>query len=133
MDRYEELAEEAKNIQSYAEMTMSDNPVEAVQRGNDLIVYLARTSEMLAEAKRMLNDARKSECMEVIREFIVDQKLSAKVQNSLIDGLCSRQQYLVDWLDRLNSTCTHQLDWCRSLVSKHKEELRLSNIGKEFN
>jgi len=127
------LKDEAKEIQDFLEITMSDNPVEIVERGNDLIVYLARTSAMLAEAKRQLNESLKNESMRVIRDFIIDQKLSAKVQNALIDGLCSEQRYIVDWIERINATCVHQIDWCRTLVSKYKEEMRLTNIGKEFN
>lgn len=126
------LKEEAQEIQKFLEITMGDNPVEITERGSDLVVYLARTSNMLAEARRQLNEAKKNETMSVIRDFIIDQKLSAKVQNALVDGLCSDQQYLVDWIDRLNATCTHQIDWCRTLISKYKEEMRLNNLGKEF-
>ena len=128
----EELLKEAEEIQKFLEITMSDNPVEVVERGNDLIVYMARTGQMLADAKLILNKQKKNEAMSVIREFIIDQKLSAKVQNALIDGLGRDTQYLVDWIERLNAACVHQLDWCRSIVSKNKEELRLSNLGKEF-
>jgi hypothetical protein len=132
MRTYEDLHKEAGDIQSFLEITMSDNPIEVVERGNDLIVYMARTGQMLADAKLMLNESKKNESMDVIRQFIVDQKLSAKVQNALIDGLAREKQYLVDWIERLNASCTHQLDWCRSIVSKNKEEMRLSNLGKEF-
>lgn len=111
---------------------MSDDPQEVVERGNDLIVYLARTTKMLADAKLILNEAKKDQCMEVVGRFIIDHKLSAKVQNALIDGLAREQQYLVDWIERLNACITHQIDWCRSMVSKNKEEMRLNNIGKEF-
>lgn len=127
------LEEEAKQIQDYLEITMSDNPQEVVERGNDLIVYLARSGEMLSEAKRILNEKKMSQSMQVIKDFILDNKLSAKVQNALIEGLCANEQKLVDWLDRINATCVHQIDWCRTCVSKQKEEMRLSNLGKEFN
>lgn len=132
MSTYEDLLKEAGDIQSFLQITMSDSPVEVVERGNDLIVYMARTGQMLADARLLLNEAKKNEAMEVIRQFIIDQKLSAKVQNALIDGLARDKQYLVDWIERLNAACTHQLDWCRSVVSKNKEEMRLSNLGKEF-
>jgi len=36
----------------------------------------------------------------------------------------------VDWLDRLNSASVHQLDWCRSVLSKHKEEMKIT--GYQF-
>jgi hypothetical protein len=124
--------EEAQQIQDFLEITMSDSSAEVVNRDNDLVVYIARTGEMLAQAKLALNEAMKNEAMQVIKDFIIDKKLSAKVQNALIDGLCKEQKYMVDWLDRLNTTCTHQLDWCRTLVSKNKEEMKYNNIGKEF-
>lgn len=127
------LQSEAQEIQEFLEITMSDNPQEVIERGNDLQVYMARTGKMLADAKYILNEQKKQETMDVVREFIIDQKLSAKVQNALIDGLCKDAQYLVDWIDRLNAACTHQLDWCRSVNSKNKEEMRLNNLGKDFN
>lgn len=129
----EGIRNEAQQIQEFLEMTMSDNPQEVIERGNDLQVYMARTGKLLADAKYILNDQKRHETMDIIRDFIIDQKLSAKVQNALIDGLCKEEQYLVDWIDRLNAACTHQLDWCRSVNSKNKEEMRLTNIGKEFN
>lgn len=128
-----EIRNEAQQIQEFLEITMSDNPQEVIERGNDLQVYMARTGKLLADAKYILNDQKRHETMNIIRDFIIDQKLSAKVQNALIDGLCKEEQYLVDWIDRLNAACTHQLDWCRSVNSKNKEEMRLTNIGKEFN
>lgn len=130
---FEELTKEAQKIQDFLEITMSDDPQEVIERGSDLQVYMARTGKMLADAKYILNEQKRNETMDIVRDFIIDQKLSAKVQNALIDGLCRETQYLVDWIERLNAACTHQLDWCRSVNSKNKEEMRLSNLGKEFN
>ena len=132
MTDYQRLKEEAQQIQDFLEITISDNPQEVIERGNDLQVYMARTGKMLADAKYILNEQKRTETMNVVQEFIIDQKLSARVQNALIDGLCKEAQYLVDWIDRLNAACTHQLDWCRSVNSKNKEEMRLNNLGKEF-
>ena len=128
----EKLRREAQELQDFLEITMSDDPQEVIERGNDLQVYMARTGKMLADAKYMLNKQKHQDTMNIVREFIIDQKLSAKVQNAMIEGICKEWQYLVDWIERLNAACTHQLDWCRSVNSKNKEELRLSNIGKEF-
>lgn len=133
MEQYEQLMKEAQQMQDFLEVTMSDNPQEVVERGTDLIVYLARSAKMLADAKLILNKQKQDETMNIVREFIIDQKLSAKVQNALIDGLCRDTQHLVDWLERMNAAITHQLDWCRSVVSKNKEEMRLTHLGREFN
>lgn len=132
MEEYDKLMKEATEMQSFLEITMSDNPHEVIERGNDLVVYLSRSAKMLADAKLILNKQKQAETMNIVRDFIIDKKLSAKVQNALIDGLCRDIQYLVDWLERMNAAITHQLDWCRSVVSKNKEEMRLTNIGREF-
>lgn len=132
MEEFDKLMKEATEMQSFLEITMSDNPQEVIERGNDLVVYLSRSAKMLADAKLILNKQKQAETMNIVRDFIIDKKLSAKVQNALIDGLCRDIQYLVDWLERMNAAITHQLDWCRSVVSKNKEEMRLTNIGREF-
>ena len=117
------LIDECREIDAYMGVTPSDNIEEIVERGNDLIVYIARTGKMLADAKYHLNAMRKAEIMEIIK-LIVPEKLSAKVQNALIDSVAREQQYIVDWADRLNRTAVHQLDWCRTIISKAKAEMQ---------
>ena len=120
----EKLFAEAEQIQKYCEITPSDNPEEIMDRIRDIGVYIARTGKMLADAKYHLNRKRKDETMLLIEKILADKKLSAKVQNSLIDSICRDEQYLVDWLERLNRTATHQQDALRSLISYEKEMLR---------
>lgn len=128
----DKLIKECEEIQSFLEITMTDQPADVVNRGCDLAAYLARTAKMLADAKKLYNGRKKDEILEAIA-YISDAKLSAKVQNAIVDSICQEEKYLVDWIDRLNATCTHQLDFVRSLMSKNKEELRLTQLGKEFN
>ena len=128
----DKLIKESEEIQSFLEITMSDESVEVINRGCDLAAYMARTGKMLADAKKLYNGRKKEEILETIT-YISDCKLSGKVQNALVDSICQEEKYLVDWIDRLNATCTHQLDFCRSIISKNKEELRLTQLGKEFN
>ncbi|GAB6121121.1 hypothetical protein [Dysgonomonas termitidis] len=51
---------------------------------------------------------------------------TSKAVNKIIDSLCKEEQYLVNWCERLNRSATHQLEWCRTLISKAKEEMRLA-------
>lgn len=132
MTPFEELKREAEEIQSLTEITPSGEIEEAVQRGNDLVVYIARTGTMLAEARYYLNQKMNDETIKLIERILSKEKLSAKVQNALMDSICKEEQYLVDYIERLNRTCTHQMEWCRTIVSKGKEEMRLNNIGREF-
>ena len=120
---FTDLIGECRTIDEFMGVTPSDNIEEIVERGNALIVYINRTGKMLADAKYHLNIARKNEIMEVLQQ-IIPEKLSAKVQNALVDSIAREQQFLVDWCERLNRTAVHQLDWCRTLISKAKQEMQ---------
>ncbi|MDR1130587.1 MAG: hypothetical protein LBK96_06360 [Prevotellaceae bacterium] len=126
---YENLFAEAGRIQSFSEISVSDSPQEIAERIGDLGVYIARTGKMLADAKYHLNAKRKDETVELIRKTLAVNQLSAKVQNSLVDSICREEQYLVDWLERLNRALTHQQDAMRSLLSYEKENLRITKTG----
>lgn len=129
---FEDLLAEADKVQQFVEITMSGDMNEAVERGNDLQVYMARTGEMLAEAKHWLNTRMESETMKAVKEILAAGKLSAGVQNAMIGSKCKNEQYLVDKVERLNRTCTHQLEWARTVVSKGKAEMQAFG-GREFN
>ncbi|MDR0288259.1 MAG: hypothetical protein LBI03_11230 [Clostridiales bacterium] len=126
---YNELSKEAGQIQSFCEITVGDNPQEIAERIADLGVYIARTGKMLADAKYHLNQKKKDETVELIVKLISKDKLSAKVQNALIDSICKDEQYLVDWIERLNRACVHQQEAMRSLLSYEKENLRITKTG----
>ena len=120
---FTDLIDECRTIDEFMGITPSDNIEEIVERGNALIVYINRTGKMLADARYHLNTVRKSDIMKIIQE-IIPEKLSAKVQNMLVDASALEQQFLVDWCERLNRTAVHQLDWCRTLISKAKAEMQ---------
>jgi ethanolamine utilization protein EutA (predicted chaperonin) len=132
MTPFSDLKIEAEEMLDYATLNISGDIEEAVDRGNTLIVYISRSGQMLAEAKYYLNKKLHDETMKVIKRILAEGKLSAKVQNALMDSICKDEQFLVDSIERLNRSLTHQMEWCRTLVSKGKEEMRLSNVGKEF-
>ncbi len=119
----EGLEEEAKEIDSFLNITCSDNPEEVIERGNDLAVYISRTGKMLADAKYWKDKALTES---IIRELGRQAGCPASVLKQLVDAACKRENYLVNWIERLNKAATHQLDWLRSVLSKAKEELRLS-------
>jgi len=121
-----ELDKEAGDIQAYLDITMSDDPAEAVQRGNDLAVYISRTGKMLADARMHQDQRIKSTIMIKLKEIGKDANVPATTMNNLIKSSCYMENYLVTWIDRLNRTATHQLEWCRTLVSKAKEEMKYS-------
>jgi hypothetical protein len=126
---YQELLSEVKEIQSFSEITVSDNPQEIAERIVALEVYIARTGKMLADAKFHLLEKQKDESIKLLERIFSKQKLSAKVQNAIIEPICIDERYLVSWIERLNRAVTHQHDGMRSLLSYEKENLRVTKTG----
>lgn len=123
------MIQEIEEIQKYLEITCSDNPEEITQRIRELSAYLARTAYLLQEAKYALRRKKASEIGEIVVRIAKEQFLSAKAQNALVDSIAAEEHRAVDWLDRLNAACTHQIDAMRSLLSYEKEQLRLRDSG----
>ena len=52
----DKISEELAAIDAFLNITMSEEVQEAVLRGNDLAVYIARTGKLLADAKYHLRE-----------------------------------------------------------------------------
>lgn len=124
-----EIIRELKEIQSYLEIQCSDNPDEVIERIKTISIYQARSGFMLAEAKRKYREKRSSEISEKVIEIARQNFLSAKAQNAIVESIAKEEAYLVDWIDRLNASCTHQQDALRSILSYEKEQLRITKSG----
>lgn len=124
----EQIFQELTDIDGFLGITMSENAEEAVQRGNDLAVYVARTGKLLADAKYWLNEAMNSETMQTLRDTAKEAKATATAINALVNSLCKEERYLVDWSERCNRTATHQLSWCVTVISKAKAEMQMSGM-----
>ena len=129
MDKLNELRERAKELQIFLETESSNNPEELTDRILKLMSYIAYSGEMLAEAKKLLRSRKSSEISKTIIAIAKEQCLSASVQNALLDSICDDEAFLVDFIERVNRTATHQLDGCRSLLSYEKEQLKQVNYG----
>ena len=121
--------EEAQEMQAYLETIPNDNTADLSERIKILAVYQARSGYMLAEAKKTLSEKKKTEIVQTIFEIAKTQYLSNKAQNALVDSIATDEQFMVDWLDRINASCKHQLDAVRSLLSFEKEVYKQNNYG----
>lgn len=122
----DQILEELAEIDKYLNITVSEQIEEVVMRGNDLAVYMARSGKLLADAKYHLNHKLKDEIFETLRETGKQAKASHTAVNLIIKSLCKEEQYMVDWCERINRSCTHNIDWCRTLISKAKSEMQYS-------
>ena len=119
--------EEATEMQAYLETLPEDNPDALSERIKILAVYQARSGFMLSEAKKTLSEKKKAEIVNTIIAIAKENYLSAKAQNALVDSIATDEQFMVDWLDRINAACKHQLDAVRSLLSFEKEVYKQNN------
>ena len=124
-DFYREIDE----MSDYMKITCSNNPVEIQDRISTIMVYSIRSGEMLAEAKRELSKRKSDEIQNTILQIARENCLSAKVQNALLDSIAEEECFVVDRLERLCASTSHQLDALRTLLSYEKEALRLNKTG----
>lgn len=118
---FEDIKKELEEIQDFLELTQSEDITEAVYRGNDLAVYMARSGKLLADAKMHRDEKLNSEVMQNIKKLI---SLPASLANKFIDTLTRDENHLVNWADRVNASCSRQLEWCRTIISKGKAEMQ---------
>lgn len=126
MNLLEKYSEELENMQQYLEITVSDDPNEISERLSMIAVYMARTGFILAEARMELDQARVSAYSSHTGTI---SKLPATVSKMFIESVTDQQNRLVNWVARLNSTCIHQGDILRTLLSFQKENIKLTRTG----
>ena len=128
--KIEDIKFELEAIQQFLEISISEDMNEVEQRGNELTVYMARSGKLLADAKYHRDENINSAIVEELKKIL---QLAPSTANKYIDALTKEENYLVSWSERVNRTCTHQIDWCRTLISKAKEEMRVSSYGSRTN
>lgn len=124
----DEIREECSIMQAEMETMLPDDVNAVIERGKEIAAYHARTGYLLALAKQLYRAKKTSEIGETIIKIAKENYLSSKAQNALVDSIASDELFLVDWLDRLNSMCVHQIDLIRSIISKEKAEMQMSNM-----
>lgn len=120
----QDILTELENIQSFLEESYTaDNPAACEARGTMLEVHIARSGKLVADAKYWKDQFTNSAIVTTLKEAL--DNWSTTIINKKVEALTKDYNYLVNWAERVNKTATHQLDFIRTLISKHKEEMRL--------
>ena len=127
---YKDIKEECDAIQIELETLIPEDVNSVVERAKSLAVYMSRTGYLLAEAKKLVRSKKSAEICEVVVKIAKEGYMSAKAQNALVDSIAADEMYLADSLERLNRSCVHTIDLCRSIISKEKEEMRYLHLQK---
>ena len=128
----DELIKEAGTMQFFIEVTVGDDPKEWTERGSVLCEYMARSGKCLADAKYHLAEKKKHFIVGELSRLLDLFSYSATTQRELISNCCGDLERIVTWFDRINRTCTHQVDWIRTLISKEKEEMKMNHVRQNI-
>lgn len=118
----EDLKLKAQKMQDYLEKKVDEDPAILMDRIGFLTVMIAQTSKMLADAKYYQDTLVNGAIMDSLKKAY-EEKLSPSTINKFVTTAAREQNYLVNWIDRLNSAAVHQLDGIRSIVSYKKAEM----------
>lgn len=101
-----------------------DDPESIVARGNKLQSYMGRLSTMLADAKYYQDNA--------FIHFASTTKgqVASTAASGFIKANCKDENYLVNLIENLLKKCYSENEWNRTLISKAKEEFRVSNSNQ---
>ena len=124
----EQILRELEVIQACEEETISEEVSKVIEYGQTLAPYISRSGKLLADAKHHLNTRMKEDTFDALRKTAEQGGATAKAINAIVDSLCAEERYLVDFAERVNRCGVHRLDWCRTLISKAKEDMRLSGM-----
>lgn len=120
------VIKEIEEMQSFLEITTSDNPKELIDRLTDINVYMARSGKLLADAKAHQDQVTANVYNEHI-DFI--SRIPATVATKFVSSQCSTANQIVVWLDRINRTLVHAGDNIRTQISFAKQDLALQRKG----
>lgn len=118
----QDLKVKAQRMQDYLEKKMEEDPYKLIERMGNLTVMVAQTCSMLADAKYYQDTLINGAIMDSLKKAY-EEKLSPSTINKFVTTAAKEQNYLVNWIDRLNSAAVHQLDGIRSIVSYKKAEM----------
>ena len=123
----DEIKKEVQHYQNELEKTIPLEINECIERITYLSGIYCRTSYLLANAKKNLRIV-KNEQLNVHLNRTSEKFLSSKIQNTLLEGLAIEETYFVEFLEMMNISCAQQIEICRTIISKEKEEMKFAGI-----
>lgn len=111
-------------MQEYLESPVGKEPSELLERIEYLMIMIAKSGQLLAEAKLKQDTIINNGLLQAVMEEL-DKRLSPSLITKFVNSNAKEANYLVNWADRINASATHQLDAIRTIVSYRKAEMNL--------
>lgn len=120
----EELQVKAEKMQAFLERKSGSEPNDLIDRADTLSILIAQSGQCLADARYIQDSVVNGAIMEALQRAY-EERLSPSTINKFVTTAAKEQNYLVSWLDRINSAAVHQLDAIRTIISYRKNEMNL--------
>lgn len=118
-----DIQKELEKYQFHAEIHLSEDPDEIVNWSNEALVYIPRTGKLIADAQYHRDRKARSELVEQIKQLSGFK--TATLANRFADSLLEEEEMLLKWAERLNAALSRKVEFCRTMISKSKEEMKL--------
>ena len=126
----DQILRECQTIQAFLVASYSaDLPAEVQSRFDHLGGYMARSGKLKADAEYHYQTMVSSTIMQTLKDAM-DMRLSASTVNKLIEAEARNLKFLMTWADRVNRSCTHQLEAMRSVFATLRAERFANNYGR---
>lgn len=113
----EHIEERLQFIQTVLESDYDQDDGNILNSRMQLIgAYMAEAGKLKADAEYYHKSKLQSEIIKAIKDLIPEYS-SGTVQNKLVNSLAAEEAALETFADRVNRSCTHQLDSMRSQLS----------------
>jgi ribosomal protein L20 len=121
----QELHERAENMQTFLEEKFDSSDANIlITRSETLQRMMAESGKCLADAKWYKDKIVNGAIMDALKKSY-EEKLSASTINKYVDTCAKEYTFIVNWLDRINASATHQNDSLRTFISYRKSEMTL--------
>lgn len=112
---------------SYKDLQTID---QLIEYGFTLVGWIARSGEIMAEAKEDLHKKRRQAYLNVIASLgSQEKKIGPMLIKDYINDCCAEENALYELAERTNRACTHGNDLIRTAVSALKAE----RFSSQFN
>lgn len=91
----------------------------------------ARLGSMIPQLKMYVRQIKADRLM-TYTSTVKDNYLSAKMQDALMDGFAIEEVYLLELSQNIYSVCLVQMENCRTIISKEKEEMKLAGLVQQM-
>ncbi len=107
-----------EKIREVLDADIIDTDIQMVQnKGLKISQLIGSSAECKSKAKGCLEIARLKAL-----SLIQKEPLGWSIMSKKMDAMCADEVELLEYADRINSSCVHSLDYLRSVISLYKTE-----------